>query len=79
MCERGRLCSRVNPCGVISRSYAGSGAGPLSCFFSKRPVRCQSICEYELYWFAWQPPQVARSVFVVGCFVASARCAAVPS
>src|SRR5262245_4026194 len=79
VCERGKLCSRVNPFGVISMSNAGLGDGPIACFFSKRAVRCQSICAYELYWFAWQPPQVARSVFVAGRFDASERCSAVPS
>src|SRR5512139_1263427 len=65
-CERGRLCSRVKPCGIISLSHAGFGEGPVSCDFSERAGRFQFVVANDSYCSLWQPPQLAGSMRVTG-------------
>ena len=77
-CERGSLCSRVKPCGIISLSKAGLGAGPVASTFSLRAVFSKFILNIDWNWFWWQPPQTAGSVLVTGRAFVSLRWLSVP-
>ena len=50
-CERGTLCSRVKPWGIISLSQAGFGEGPVASDFSDRAVLFQFIWYMVWNWF----------------------------
>ena len=51
-CERGSLCSRVKPCGIISLSNAGFGDGPVARRFSFRAVFSKFMLYSVRYWFS---------------------------
>ena len=78
-CERGSLCSRVKPCGIINLSNAGFGDGPVARLFSLVAVLSKFMLYSVRYWFWWQLPQDAGSTLVAGLPLPLSRCVSSPS